>query len=225
MSHIIQFPQIQGGRKSLQFTVFSGFSDVFLDVMSDAGVSALLLAKLASTGKTILWVGDRQSFREGGDLYMASKVKWGFLHCKVPRALDVLQAMEDGLGSSGLGAVIGEIWGEPYEVSFTATKRLALRSEESGIPCVLIRHNARPNLSAARNRFSIASLPSAPNFDDPNAPGDPRWRVELFKSRHQIPGTWIVKHDRAANHLDFIPLATDRTVGAGISASKRTTSG
>ena len=135
------------------------------------------------------------------------------LLCAPRRPQGVLQAMEDGLACSGIGAVVGELWGCPRELTFTATKRLAMRAEAQGVPCVLIRHNARAEISAARNRFRIASLPSALNRDDPGAPGDPRWRVELFRSRTQAPGTWVVRHDLAADRLDFTPLLADGAVG------------
>lgn len=225
MSRIVQFPRSHTLRQTAQVPVFVEFSDVFLSGLSDAGSIGFLLAQFAEADKAILWAGDRQSFLEDGDLYMTSRMKPGFLHCTLPRAHDVLQAMEDGLGSSDLSAVVGEVWGEPNELTFTATKRLALRAEARGIPCVLIRHNAKPNLSAARNRFRIASLPSASNPDDPHAPGDPRWRVELFKSRSQAPGTWIVQHDRTADRLDFTPLASDGSVGADHGAAGRGTPG
>ena len=47
--------------------------------------------------------------------------------------------MEQGAGCAGLSAVVGEIHGAPAVLDFTATKRLALRAEASGVPVWPIR--------------------------------------------------------------------------------------
>ncbi len=127
----------------------------------------------------------------------------------------VLQAMEDGLNCTSLGAVIGEIWAEPSVLDFTSTKRLALRSEANAIPCWLLRRAASPDLSAARNRWRVASLPSETNPDDWRSPGDPRWQIELFKSRQANPGKWVATYDRAADRVDFFTPVRDGAVAAG----------
>lgn len=119
------------------------------------------------------------------------------------RPADVLTAMEEGLGCPALGGVVGEIWGAPAALDFTATRRLAMRAEAAGRPCWLIRRGAVPDASAARLRWRISTLPSNRNADDPGAPGDPVWRAELFRSRLGPPGDWLVRHDRTANRLEF----------------------
>ncbi|MBB5515512.1 protein ImuA [Rubricella aquisinus] len=185
----------------------SGFCDLFPATAEDAGSVGFLLATLTGRSGPILWVRDRMTGAEAGRLYLPQRLGARVLHVSLGRAVDVLQAMEDGLSSGALGAVVGEMWGEPKGLTFTATKRLALRSEAHGVPCWLIRHGAVANLSAARNRWRVASLPSAPNRDDPAAPGDPRWRVELFRSRTQAPGTWVARYDRAQDRLRFMAMS------------------
>ena len=64
------------------------------------------------------------------------------LHLEVSRPLDALWAMEEGLRCPSLGAVIGEIWGDPAVLDFTATKRLALRAEAHRVPAWIIRRAA-----------------------------------------------------------------------------------
>ncbi|WP_316013477.1 hypothetical protein [Roseobacter sp. HKCCA0434] len=209
MNSIIQFPQAPRSDRNHHPLVDQGFSDVFTTTPQDAAAFGFLLASLPSIHGPILWVYDRMSAREAGRTYLLRHV----LHCMPANATGVLQAMEDGLNSSGPGAVLGELWGEPRELSFTATKRLALRSQARKVPCILIRHNARTSISAARNRFRIGSLPSIANPNDPAAPGDPCWRVELFRSRTRPPGIWMVLHDRAADRLRFSSLAADGAVG------------
>ncbi len=62
-----------------------------------------------------------------------------------------------------LSAVIGELWGDPAALDFTATRRLAVASERCGVPCWLVRLGGHANLSGARMRWRIASAPSLAN--------------------------------------------------------------
>ena len=79
--------------------------------------------------------------------------------------------------------MIGELWGDPAALDFTATRRLAVAAERSGVPCWLVRLGGTANLSGARMRWRIASAPSLPNPFDPRAPGAPAWDAELFRAR------------------------------------------
>jgi protein ImuA len=109
--------------------------------------------------------------------------------------------MEEGLRCSALSAVIGEIWGDPKVLDFTATRRLAVASERSGVAAFLIRLGGHANLSGARMRWRIASAPSLVNDLDPKAPGTPAWDAELFRARGMPPGRWDITHETGAFHL------------------------
>ena len=111
------------------------------------------------------------------------------LKVDAPSAWGALWAAEQGLDCPSLGGVIVEIWGEPPVMDFTASKRLALRSEGRGVPCWLLRRVVQPNLSAARERWRVGPFPSDRHGFDFHAPSFPRWRVELFRSRLRPPGT------------------------------------
>ncbi|MCB2052505.1 MAG: hypothetical protein KDE63_13865, partial [Novosphingobium sp.] len=137
------------------------------------------------------------------------------IHVYVSSPADVLWAMEEGLSCKALSGVIGEIWGDPPVLNFTATKRLAMRAEANNLPCWLVRRAASPNLSAARDRWRIASLPSQPHPHDPQAPGAPRWQAELFRSRTKPTGTWVASYDQAADRLDFASPLRDGEMAAG----------
>jgi len=188
-------------------------SDVFPATATDAGAVGFVLSHIAANAGPILWVQDRLSRRESGRPYLPGLGRARqILNLDLSRPADVLWAMEDGLRCKGLSAVIGEIWGDPPALGFTATKRLAMRSEQGGVACWLIRRAASPDLSAARNRWRVASLPSGPHPDDPLTPGDPRWRVELFRSRLSKPGAWVASYDRAADRIDFSALLRDGTL-------------
>jgi len=179
-------------------------SEIFPESAADAGAVGFVLCRIQSNPAPVLWVQDRLSGKEAGRPYLPGlNLRSPILRVDVTRPADVLLAMEDGLRCKGLSAVIGEVWGDPPVLGFTATKRLALRSEAGGVPCWLIRRATSPNLSAARDRWRIASLPSASHPHDPTAPGDPRWRVELFRSRQSRPGIWVATYDSAADRVDF----------------------
>lgn len=175
------------------------------------GAATGFLAAVLPPGGTILWAQDRLSRREIGAPCLAGLGR-AMLRVDLSRPADVLSAIEDALSCPAIAVVVGEIWGAPAVLDFTATRRLAMRAEAAGRPCWLLRHAAAPIASAARQRFRVAALPSDRAQDDPAAPGDPCWRVELFRSRLSPPGLWAVRHDRAQDRLHFAALSSDRTL-------------
>ena len=200
-------------------------SEVFPLTATDGAASGFVLSSLGD-GKPILWVQDRMSQVESGQPYLPGfPARRQILYLTLPRAVDVLWTMEEGLRCAALGAVIGEVWGTPPALDFTASRRLATRAEANGIPCWLIRRAATPDLSAARNRWRIASLPALAHPHDPQAPGDPRWQVELFRARQAQPGTWVAAHDRAADRVDFSAPFRDGAVAETDGADIRRATG
>ncbi|MGB7268843.1 MAG: hypothetical protein WBC90_04900 [Albidovulum sp.] len=196
-------------------------SEAFPTTAADAGVMGFVLSRLPCNSAPILWVQDRLSGQESGNPYLPGLRGRSVIRVDVSRPADALWAMEEGLRCKALSAVIGEISGDPPVLNFTATKRLALRAEASKMPCWLIRRAASPDLSAARDRWRIASLPSAPHPHDPSAPGAAQWQAELFRSRHQQPGIWVASDDRAADRVDLSAPFRDRAVAAGDGTSRR----
>ncbi|WP_240910495.1 ImuA family protein [Pontivivens nitratireducens] len=182
----------------------------------DIAVAGFILAALRRSARPVLWVQDRVSRRERGRLYLPGGGKRmafsALLQIEVSHARDVLWAMEEGASCSGLGAVVGEIDGNPKALDFTATKRLALRAEASGVPVWLIRSHDAAGLSAARERWRIRSAPSMRAPHDPGAPGPPCWQVELFRARGRPPGKWVMRHDFAQDRLDLVSEAGDGAV-------------
>lgn len=180
----------------------ASLSDVFADTAWDGAAVGFVLSRLPAGRGPVLWVQDRISRKESGVPYMPGLPGMELMRVSVNRPIDALWAMEEGLRCAALRAVVGEIWGEPSVLSFTATKRLALRAEASGVPCMLMRRAAGTHLSAARDRWRVSSRPSARHAHDPHAPGTPRWQVELFRSRHTQPGTWVIGDERTENSVD-----------------------
>ncbi len=203
-----------------------GLSEAFVQTATDAGAIGFVLSLLPKAAGPVLWVQDRLSDKEAGRPYLPGILpRTSVIGVTVGRPADVLWTMEEGLRCCGLSAVIGEIWGDPSALSFTATKRLAMRSEATGVCCWLIRRAASPGLSAARERWRVAALPSTSHPEDPQAPGAPRWQAELFKSRSRAPGIWVLTYDRAADRVDLSAPVRDGTLDTGDGTSRRRSAG
>jgi protein ImuA len=173
--------------------------EVFTATPADGAATGFLLAQLPSKGP-VLWVQDRLSLREGGRPYATGLASLlgrpvELLYLQVGRPVDVLWAMEEALGCAALAAVVGEVWGDPPALDFTATKRLALRAERGGVQAWLLRRAAQADLSAARERWRLSALPSPPAPDDLRAPGEPLWQASLLRARGRMPGDWVARHE------------------------------
>lgn len=197
----------------------ASLSEVFPAIGAEVAAAGFVLTQIGKTAGSILWIQDRLAQRESGRPSLAGLGLSGpLLLMSLSRPIDVMIAVEEGLRCKVLAAVIAEIRGNPAAVNFTALKRLALRAEAAGVPCWLIRQAAAADLSAARDRWRIATLPSAANPDDPRAPGNPRWRVERFRSRDGRPGEWVAQYERSANgtedRLDLVAAVPDRALDA-----------
>ena len=178
--------------------------EIFASRARDGGWAGFLLAQLAA-GKPLLWVQERMAIREAGRVHPAGLPGLHLIHVEARDARDALWAMEEGLRCPGIGAVIGELYGDPASLDFTATRRLAVAAERSGVACWLVRLGGTANLSGARMRWRVASRPSLPHPFDFKAPGPPAWDAELFRARGHPLGQWRVAHDQGGFHLLAAP--------------------
>ncbi len=146
----------------------------------------------------IMWVQDRRAVRLSGRPYrhgLPQQWRDRLIYVEASSCEDALFALEEGLRCRELAFVIGEIAGNPRALTFTASRRLSLVSERYGVPLCLIRLDARPDLSSARMRWSVASDRSLAALWDRQAPGLPSWKAELFRSRSHAPGVWNLYED------------------------------
>ncbi len=161
-----------------------------LDEM-DNGVTAL-------EEKPFLWVQDAQSMRLTGRpcrAGLSDSLRHRVVHVAARKVEDALFALEEGLRCRDLAFVLGEIAGDPKAMSFTASRRLSLASEQHGVPLFLVRHDAARNLSAARLRWQVRSAASNRPCWNPDAPGRAAWQAELFRARDHAPGEWTLRDD------------------------------
>ncbi len=193
-------------------------SELFVASARDGGATGFLLAQLAR-GKPLLWVQERMAILEAGRIYPPGLDQIDLIHVEARDARDALWAMEEGLRCSGLSAVIGELWGDPKALDFTATRRLAVAAERYGVAAYLIRQSGHANLSGARMRWRVASAPSLPNDLNARAPGAAAWDAELFRARGFAPGRWTVTHEPRSEELaedifHLVAAARDRALAA-----------
>ena len=195
-----RLPSRLGERWCLPALSSPTLSELFATHPRDGGWAGFLLAQLA-TDKPLLWVQERMAIIESGRVHPPGLPTQDLIHVEARDARDALWAMEEGVRCSCLAAVIGELWGDPRVLDFTATRRLAVASERSGTPCWLVRLGATANLSGARMRWRIGSAPSLANPLDERAPGTAAWDAELFRARGFQRGRWTVAHEADRFHL------------------------
>lgn len=128
---------------------------------------------------------------------------------------ELLWAVEEAVRCQAVAAVIADIAGWPAELDFTASRRLSLRTAASGTSVLLLRHGAGREASAARFRWQVMPLGSAPDPYDARAPGRPRWRVVLEKGRLKAGSEFILDW---TDH-GFAPITDERRHGAGAGAA------
>lgn len=99
------------------------------------------------------------------------------------RTEDALWALEEGLRSGALAAVIGHL----DDVALTPARRLALAAAETRTPCLLLTHPRSTPAGATATRWRVSPCPSAPHPLVAGAPGALRFAVSLERCRSAPP--------------------------------------
>jgi protein ImuA len=174
-----------------------------------AGFAAVLLAHLAKAEsgrpRPVLWCA------EGDGLYGPGLAGYGLdtrrlVLVRGRRQADLLWAMEEGLRSGAVAAVLGEI----READLTATRRLQLAAEAGRATALLLRPvelKAMP--SAAVTAWRIAAASAAPARYSVGL-GAERWRVELTRCRGGVPRQWLLEWNDEAHRLVMAASLRDR---------------
>lgn len=187
------------------------------DIQHGAAAAMFVAGILARIEGKVLWV------LEQPDLFAPGLAAAGLHPDRVIYAQagrhDALLVMEDGLRHRGLAGVAAEISGR---ISLTASRRLQLAAEATGVTALLLRRpgpssrGAEAELAganAAMTRWRIAAQPSAPPIPEaPDVPGLGRanWRLDLLRNRGGQTGSWIVEACDASGRLDMVAALADR---------------
>jgi protein ImuA len=178
-----------------------------------AGILGRLVAQRSSAGDgMVLWCLPRP------DLYGPGlAAHWldpaHLVLVRAPRDGEILWAMEEGLRTPGIAAVVGEVG----TLAAVASRRLQLAAERSGITAFLLRRwrdggqaaRERNLPNAAVTRWRIVALSSQPLPGEPGV-GRPRWRVELLRCRGGEPACWEVEEADATGHVSLAAALADR---------------
>ncbi len=169
------------------------------DAGSLAGFAAMLAMRVGEDGP-LLWLRTEAAEKRGGRLYATGlgelglrggALLLGLLHDDAA----LLRAANDAARCAGLGALVVEAWGDPKPLDLTATRRLMLAAEHSGVTVLLIRAAARESPSVADTRWRVSPAPSVALAAQ--APGPPVFEIELLRRRAGPSGRrWRVEWNR-----------------------------
>jgi protein ImuA len=184
----------------------------------DGAVAAAFLAGIVarlSPERPVLWC------LRHGDLYPPGLALYGLapqrlILARAPDDQEILWAMEEGLRSPALAAVIGEV----KTLSAPASRRLQLAAETSGVTGFILRRgNTAAATSSAVTRWRVAALLGSLASGEPGM-GRPRWRLELLRCRGGMLGAWEIEAWCAAtqdaeagdatDHVSFSAAMADR---------------
>jgi len=179
------------------------------EAVDAASATGFALAMTLAAGTTpLLWIRTEAAERQGGRLHATGLLELGLpadslLLAVVADEGALLRTAADAARCAGLGAVLIESWGRAPGFDLTATRRLMLAAEASGVTVLSVRVGAQPVPSAAFTRWSVAAAPSAPL--EWEAPGGPAFQVELLRRRGGAAGArWCVEWNRDGKN--FTPV-------------------
>ncbi|MGY4397593.1 protein ImuA [Sphingomonas sp. UYAg733] len=181
--------------------VIAGEAD---DASSAAGFASMLARRVAppgpGSGATIMWLREGDAQRGGGGLYAPGLVDLGIDPARLvigvlPDALSLLRVAAEVVRCPDVGVAVIELWKSPRALDLTATRRLAVAAESSGVTALLLRVAAEDAPSAAHTRWRVRSVAASPLEAD--APGHTALEVELVRQRGgRAGGRWILEWDR-----------------------------
>src|SRR3569623_1699930 len=163
---------------------------------SATGVAAGRVQRLANH-RPMLWVQQDFAEAEAGALSMSGFVELGLDPCRlvlvrVLNAETALKVTADALACAALGAVVCEVWGETKAFDLTASRRLMLAAQSSGVSCVMLSTSSQPVSSTAETRWVVRAARALPGSAW-SAWGEPMRDAELVRNRHGQTGRWIME--------------------------------
>jgi protein ImuA len=176
---------------------------------------AVGLAIRAAQERPILWVRQDVVDAEAGRLHPPGLAELGLnpsqiLLVRVRDGEGALRAGAEAARCAALGATLIEPWGAPRQFDLTASRRLALAAETSGVLTLLLRVAAEPQPSAASTRWQVRALPSRAR--EAEAPGDPAFGLRLLRHRGGLgEREWRVEWNRDERCFQESPVQERRS--------------
>jgi protein ImuA len=182
-------------------------------------------ARAAGARGRVLWVVEGAAAGEAGALYGPGLDGFGLparrlVVLAVRRPIDALWAMEEGLKTPGLAAVVAELL-DGAAADLTASRRLSLAAQAGGGLGLLVAHRGAPGPSAAVTRWRAGAAAAAP--DRHGGLGPPAVALTLTRNRRGPCGAFTIEWDSHAGR--FADLAAARPASAGASDVAAATAG
>ena len=199
------------------------------DVAAAMGFAATLaVRRLVSAdpeGRPLLWCRLARMGMEAGGLYGPGLNAIGLPAARIVtvalrKQQAILWTADEALKSGALSGVILDL--DPARCTVTAMRRLQLAAQAGQTPAIIVMAHASALPSAARSRWTVASLPSLPSPLDERSPGKPAFRIELRRCRRGKPGTFSVEWDHATHRFSLVAAVSGGAADADTAESRRT---
>ena len=156
------------------------------DAASATGFATMLALRAVGRRSPIFWLRTDAAERLGGRLYGPGLIELGgdpdsLVLGIAPDNKALLKVAADAARCPGLSALIVECHGQCPALDLTASRRLALAAEQSGVTLLLLRLEAEPVPSAADTRWAVGAAPS--RLLEADAPGQPMFEIQLLRRR------------------------------------------
>lgn len=169
------------------------------DNASATGFAAMLACLASQAGTPLFWLREEMAERQSS-LHAPGLAEIGIDPGRIvlvmpPDPVTLLRAAVDVIRCASVGVAVIELWRSPRVLDLTASRRLALAAEASGVTTLLLRVEANPSPSVAQTRWRIHAAPSVAL--EAGAPGRPAFNVELLRQRGRPDGgAWHLEWDR-----------------------------
>ncbi|MFC7377182.1 hypothetical protein [Brevundimonas sp. GCM10030266] len=157
-------------------------------------------------GRPVLLAASRVWLGENGRPYGPGLPGVALILTPVATAAEGLWVLEQALRSGAVSLALGAVDG----ATLAQTRRLDFAAKEGGSVGVMLPRSPE-GLSAARRRWQVATALSAPDADDPRAPGRTRLTAGMTRGRGERPGVWMMEQDDETHRLRL----ADRLAGFG----------
>jgi protein ImuA len=186
-----------------------------------AAATLFVAGMLARLKGTVLWC------LKGRDLFAPALAAAGLhpdrvIYVEARKDAEILPAMEEGLRHRGLAGVVGEV----ARLPLTASRRLQLAAEGSGVPAFVVRRwrndaerasADEPNAAFTRWRIAPAPSPALVATAELYAQAQPLpglgrgvWHVELLRCRGAEPRIFVLESCDAEGRLAVPAVLGDR---------------
>ncbi|RVT89857.1 ImuA family protein [Sphingomonas crocodyli] len=149
---------------------------------------ALILAMRGGNGP-VVWVRQDDAVKAAGRLHPPGLVDLGFdpsrlVEVLAPDEKALLRTAGDAVRCTDVALLLIEPGRAPRAIDLTATRRLSVAAEASGVTVLLLRGSGEPAPSAAHSRWRVRAVPAVPLAAD--APGHSAIDLTLLRHRGGI---------------------------------------